>query len=317
VQDNCAEQDSGAQENERRAAQRRTSGRNRARMGPKGPPMHTRRLDPQDLGLPRRRRGLDLVGALPPAPRLAIVGARAARRRWAELVPTIVSVAAQRGFSVISGGALGIDTAVHRAALALDVPQLAILPAAVDRPYPPGNAELFATIAAHPRSGVAYVLRPGESPSRGLFVGRNSFVVALSAAVVVVQAGLRSGSIGSGRLALKQRRPLAALLGTPGCAALVGEGARAIATSSAELVAAAIDAWLRDPSAPPAEDPWPPHLRDLEAALGRAGERGLAIDDLDDPLSGLIALTEAESLDLVVEIGGRYIRRDQPPKTRR
>lgn len=280
--------------------------------------MHIRSVAPKDLGLPRRRRSLDLAGSLPPSPRLAIVGARAARRRWAELVPTIVGVAARRGFSVISGGALGIDTAVHKAALDLDVPQLAILPAAVDRPYPPGNAALFAAIASHPGSGVAYVLKPGESPTRGLFSGRNSFVVALSAAVVVVQAALRSGSIGSGRLALKQRRPLAALLGTPGCAALIGEGARAIATTSAADVDAAIDAWLADPTAPPAQEPWPPHLRDLAAALGRAGERGLAIDDLDDPLRGLIALTEAESLELVVEVGGgRYIRSDRPALPRR
>ncbi len=294
----------------------RNRARNRARNGgrlrPIVPPMQTRTLTPEELGLGRLRRTLDLAGVLPPAPRLAIVGARASRRRWLEQVPLLVEAAAARGFSVVSGGALGIDTAVHRAALAQGVPQLAILPAAVDRPYPPGNADLFARIADHPGSGVAYVLRPGESPSRGLFAGRNRYVVALSTAVIVVQAGLRSGSIGTGRLALKQRRPVAALLGTPGCASLIGAGARALAMTSATELRAAVDRWLSAPEEPASAAPWPPHLAGLEAALGRAGERGVTIDGLEDPLAGLVALTEAESLDLVVEIeSGRYVRRDE------
>ena len=273
--------------------------------------MRTRTMTPADLGL-RRRRGFELAGELAPPPRLAIVGARAARRRFTDLIPAIVEAAAARGFSVISGGALGVDTAAHRAALALDVPQLAVLPAAVDAPYPPGNAALFDTIAAHPTSGVAFVLRPGQSPTRSLFSSRNSYVVGLAAAVVVVQASLRSGSMNSGRLALKQQRPPAALVGSPGCGALIGARARAINTSSPSQVAAAIGTWLDRPDATAPADPWPPHLGDLALAIERAGPRGLSIDDLDQPLLGLVALTEAEALDLVVDVGGgRYVRSDR------
>lgn len=273
--------------------------------------MRTRTIASKDLGL-RRRRGFELAGDLAPPPRLAIVGARAARRRFTDLIPAIVEAAADRGFSVISGGALGVDSAAHRAALALDVPQLAVLPAAVGAPYPPGNAALFDAIAAHTCSGVAFVLKQGQSPTRALFSSRNSYVVGLAAAVVVVQASLRSGSMNSGRLALKQRRPLAALVGSPGCGALIGAGARAIRASCPVEVAAAISAWLERPNAAGLADPWPSHLRDLGLAIDRAGPQGLSIDDLEEPLLGLVALTEAEALDLVVDVGGgRYVRSDR------
>jgi len=274
--------------------------------------MRTRTVSPKALGLSRRRRLLELAGEVCSAPRLAIVGARAARRRYAQLVPAIVEAAAQRGLTIISGGALGIDTAVHRAALALNVAQLAIPPAAADAPYPPGNRRLFEEIVAHPGSGVVFVLRRGEQPSRGLFAGRNSYVVGLAEAVVVVEAGLRSGSMVSGRLALKAPRPLAALTGSPGCNALIGAGARAIEDGSPEQVRAAIGAWLDDPRGAPPADRWPEHLAELAAAIERAGERGLAIDDLEAPSLGLVALTQAEALGLIIDLGGgRYIRKDR------
>ncbi|MCA9659056.1 MAG: DNA-processing protein DprA [Myxococcales bacterium] len=276
--------------------------------------MRTRPVDAAALGLPRVRRGLELAGDLPPAPRLAIIGARAAHRRLLRLIPAILAVAARRGLSLISGGALGVDTAAHREALIAGVPQLAILPAAPEEPYPPSNLGLFAAIAARPGSGVAFALAPGGKPCRGLFASRNRYVVGMAAAVVVVEAALRSGSRGSGRLALRLGVPTAAVIGSPGCGALIGAGARSIPSDSPEAAAEAIEAWLADPTGAPKPDPWPPRLAGLAAALTEAGEEGLVIDDLEDPLAALVALTEADALGLVVEVApGRYRRRDQAP----
>ncbi|MCB9566436.1 MAG: DNA-processing protein DprA [Myxococcales bacterium] len=270
-------------------------------------------LDLAALGL-LRRRPLDLSGDLPPPPRLAIVGARAAHRRFAALVPALVEAGARRGFSLVSGGALGIDAAAHRAALAAGVPQLAILPASFDEPYPPGNLGLFNAIAAAPGSGVAFALARDQAPSRGIFASRNDLVIGLASAVIVVEAGLRSGSGGSGRLALRRGRPLAALIGSPGCGALIAAGARPLRAEDPAALADEAAAWLADPTAAPAGDRWPAELADLSDALERAGDAGLAIDDLDvieAPTALLVALSEAEARGLVVEIApGRYRRSD-------
>lgn len=247
-----------------------------------------------------------LAGELPPAPRMAVVGSRAAHRGPLACVPAIVAAAAARGHAIVSGGARGVDGAVHRAALAAGVPQLVVLPCGPDDLYPPEHAPLFGAIAAAPGCGVLFAGPEGGGHCRGMFVSRNAIVVAAAVAVVVVEARMRSGSWGTGRQALRRELPTAALATGSGCADLIAAGARALPDVPD---AAAVVAWLDDVAAgrsAPAPV-WPPALQWLGDALAAAGGRGLGLDDLDDPASGCAALLEAELRGLVVESPpGRY-----------
>jgi DNA processing protein len=271
------------------------------------------------LGLPGdRKHALDLVGSLPGRPRLAIVGSRAAYRRVLRVIPAIVEAAGMRGYSIVSGGALGIDGAAHRAALDQGIAQLAVLPCGRDRLYPPGHAPMFTAMLESGCAGLLFAHPFGTETVREMFASRNEIVVALADALIVAQASLRSGSRGTGMHALGRALPVAALAGSPGCGALIGAGARAIAApldepDAREQIAAAIAAWLdelagKPPSRPPSASAWPEHLVWLERLLASAGPAGASFDALPDPDAASVALCEAELMGLVCEAGpGRWV----------
>lgn len=281
---------------------------------------------------------LELAGTLPEGPRVGIVGSRAAHRSYLELVPSLVEAAGRAGYAVVSGGALGIDAAAHRAALAAEIRQLAVIPSAPERPYPPSHEALFVAIAGAKGSGVLFSLKAGQAPCRAVFASRNSLVISLVDALVVVEAARSSGSFGSGREALRRGRPVAAALGSSGGGALVAGGAAAIETKDGAAAAGAqLEAWLRAVAARPRVEidgrggkgrsrvagqralmmvssqavtaPWPEHLAWLAKALVAAGEDGVTVDSLadEDPSMVMLGLLEAEGLGLIVEEEiGRY-----------
>lgn len=273
--------------------------------------MTTRALTSVELGL-RGRQTFHLQGELPPAPRLAVVGSRAARHDRIALLEAVARAAADAGMSLVSGGAVGIDAGAHRAALAVGAPQLAVLPCAADRPYPPQHVSLFRSIAAAPGSGVLYCHPPGTEFCRGMFASRNATVVGLARAVLVVEARARSGSHGTGRMALRGETPVAAVLGSPGCADLVARGARALPPEPAAF-APGLSAWLAHlAGAPPPTGPrWPERLRWLDEALARAGPDGLHLDEIERPLERLLDLMAAERAGLIVEAPPGCYRRAQ------
>jgi predicted Rossmann fold nucleotide-binding protein DprA/Smf involved in DNA uptake len=154
-----------------------------------------------------------------------------------------------------------------------------------------------------------------------MFASRNAIVVGLADAVLVAEAGLRSGSVGTGRLALKHPLPLAAFAGSPGCGALIGAGGRALPApphddeaDSLARVVAAVGLWLdalRGDAAVPStalDSVWPEHLEWLAVALREAGPNGLSIDALPNSGAAALALCEAELLGLVCEAApGRWV----------
>jgi DNA protecting protein DprA len=263
--------------------------------------MTTRALTSAELGL-RGRQNFHLAGNLPPPPRLAVIGSRAARHDRIALLEAVARAAAGAGMSLVSGGAVGIDAAAHRAALAADLPQLAVLPCGSDRPYPPHHVPLFRSIAEARGSGLLYCHPPGTATCRAMFVSRNIVVLGLAQAVLIVEARTRSGSHGTGRAALRRGQPVAAVLGSSGCADLVGRGARGLPPEPAAF-AERLGSWLAQLSGePPAAGPsWPEHLRWLDEALERAGEGGICLDELDRPLERIIDLLAAERAGLIVE----------------
>lgn len=161
---------------------------------------------------------------------VAVVGSRKfspyGRRKAEELGRAL----GQAKVSAISGLARGVDTAVHSGALAAGGHTVGVMGCGLDVAYPPENAELMQRMAAQGALVSEFPL--GTAPSAGNFPGRNRIISGLSRAVVVVEAGLRSGALITARHAADQGREVLAMPGpvdspsSQGCHALIENGAR-------------------------------------------------------------------------------------------
>lgn len=138
---------------------------------------------------------------------LAIVGSRRAHPRSIAWARAQASTYARGGALVVSGGAAGIDAAAHQGALDACAPTLAFVGHAIDRIYPRINATLFARILA---TGGALVSE--HAPLSVTFASahacRNRLIAALAEQVLVVEAGVASGTLGTARAARRLGRPL-------------------------------------------------------------------------------------------------------------
>ncbi|MEV0728968.1 DNA-processing protein DprA [Polymorphospora sp. NPDC050346] len=144
------------------------------------------------------RGHLDLAGALDRA--VAVVGARAASPYGLHVAGELGFGLAERGWTVVSGGAFGIDAAAHRAALNADGTTVAVLACGLDRPYPAGNTALFDRIADTGLLVSEWL--PGQEPLRHRFLIRNRVIAAGTAGTVLVEAAARSGATQTMRRAL-------------------------------------------------------------------------------------------------------------------
>ncbi|MEW1751404.1 DNA-processing protein DprA [Streptomyces angustmyceticus] len=142
---------------------------------------------------------------------VALVGARACTEYGAHLATTLGAGLADRGWTVVSGAAYGIDGAAHRGALAADGATVAVMASGVDHAYPRGHTELIGRIAE--QGLVVAELPPGDHPTRSRFIQRNRVIAALTRGTVVVEAELRSGSLVTARRALALGR---FTMGVPG-----------------------------------------------------------------------------------------------------
>ncbi|WP_378145621.1 DNA-processing protein DprA [Cnuibacter sp. UC19_7] len=180
----------------------------------------------------------------PPAGSVAVVGSRDSTAYGEHMAIEIASGLGDRGFSVVSGAAYGIDAAAHRAALAVKRTTVAFVAGGVDRAYPAGHRDLLTRIAAY--GAVVAELPCGASPTRWRFLQRNRLIAACSQAVVVVEAGRRSGSLNTAGHAAALGRPLGAVPGpvtsalSSGCHRLLREYDAACVTSADEVVELAL-----------------------------------------------------------------------------
>ncbi len=123
---------------------------------------------------------------------VAIVGARAATPYGAHVAGELGYGLGDRDWTVISGGAYGIDGAAHRGALTADGVTIGVLACGVDTAYPVGHAKLFERIGE-----VGLLISewpPGATPQRHRFLVRNRVIAALGSGTVVVEAASRSGA---------------------------------------------------------------------------------------------------------------------------
>jgi DNA processing protein len=142
---------------------------------------------------------------------VSIVGARAATGYGNHVAIEMAAHLAERGITVVSGGAFGIDASAHRGALAASGITVAVLAGGLEFGYPRGHGELFAAVAA---DGVLVSeCPPDRGPTRPGFLIRNRIIAALSRGTVVVEAALRSGALNSARHARELCRPVMAVPG--------------------------------------------------------------------------------------------------------
>lgn len=151
---------------------------------------------------------------------VAIVGARASTSYGAEQAGELAFGLAERGWTVISGGAFGIDAAAHRGALSAGFPTIAVLASGIDRSYPAAHAALFDRIAMD--GLLVSEWPPGCAPYRHRFLIRNRLIAALSAGCVVVEASARSGARHTAGRASDLGRPVMAMPGPVTSAMSVG-----------------------------------------------------------------------------------------------
>ena len=180
-----------------------------------------------DIGI-LNARGIAIVGTRNPTP----YGIKTA---W-EFATGFVD----RQWTVISGGAYGIDSAAHKGALIAEGTTVAVLAAGIDVAYPAGNARLFAEICEN--GALISEVIPGAHAIPARFLTRNRIIAALSQATLVVEAAFRSGSLRTARDAAELMRPVMAIPGpisaptSEGCHRLIGERAAELVTSVGDAI---------------------------------------------------------------------------------
>ncbi|MGV8913750.1 MAG: DNA-processing protein DprA [Rhodoglobus sp.] len=151
---------------------------------------------------------------------IALVGARAATGYGEHITMEASAGLVDRGYTIVSGAAYGIDGMAHRAALASHGLTVAFLAGGVDRFYPSGHDSLLTRIVEN--GAVISELPCGSPPTKWRFLQRNRLIAAASLATIVLEAGWRSGSLNTAGHAAALGRPLGAVPGPVTSAASAG-----------------------------------------------------------------------------------------------
>ncbi len=258
---------------------------------------------------------------------VAVVGSRRASPGGLATTREFCLALAGAGLAITSGLARGIDGAAHAAALEAATPTIAVCATGLDEVYPPRHRALAARIAAE--GALVSEFPPGTPARAPHFPQRNRIIAGLALGILVVEAGLRSGSLITARLAGEYGREVYAIPGSihhpmaRGCHRLIRDGARLVegvdevldglgplaqalgADIAGRLARAAATPARPAATAPPAD----PARARVRAALGHDP---LPVDALV-LRSGLTAATVSSILSLLeidgevaVHPGGRY-----------
>jgi len=143
---------------------------------------------------------------------VSIVGSRLASSYGIQVTSSLVRELAQVARPTVSGGALGIDAQVHRSSIEQRISTVAVMAGGMDRKYPSANFKLFKQVID--QGVLLSEMPPGVAPTRWRFLQRNRLIAALTPTTVVIEAGIRSGSIRTANNALELSRELYAVPGS-------------------------------------------------------------------------------------------------------
>ena len=166
---------------------------------------------------------------------LAIVGSRRPTPQGAASAHAFAAALAERGWTIVSGLAAGIDAAAHAGALTSPAGTIAVVGTGIDIVYPRAHRDLAMQIV---RQGLMVSELPlGAQPLAAHFPQRNRLIAGLARGVLVVEAALQSGSLITARLAAEGGREVFAIPGSihspqsKGCHALIRQGAKLVETA--------------------------------------------------------------------------------------
>lgn len=171
---------------------------------------------------------------------LAIVGSRKPTNYGAKVASEFARGFSDLGWTIISGGAYGIDSYAHRATLQANGATIAVLATGIEVAYPKSNQKLFNEMSAH--GALISELMPYESAMPSRFLVRNRLIASIAKATLVVEAAYKSGSLRTAHDAAELLRPVMAIPGpinsamSQGCHRLISERAAELITSVADAV---------------------------------------------------------------------------------
>jgi DNA processing protein len=251
---------------------------------------------------------------------MALVGSRNGSPYGIKVTERLAYSLAQQGLTIASGLARGIDTAAHEGALVAKGRTVAVLGSGLDQLYPPENRKLADRIAA--TGMICSEFPPGTLPERQNFPVRNRIISGLSLGVVIVEAGLRSGSLITARLALEQGREVFAVPGSiesfksSGTHRLIKQGAKLV-EQVRDILEEIPGAFSRGPSVPTEQavsSPLPAFTPEQEKIWKALGDGPVQVDPLarqtELGVGSLLAqLLEMEIKGWVRQLPGKFFEK--------
>lgn len=226
---------------------------------------------------------------------LAIVGTRLASFYGRQMAEKLGRELVEKGWTIVSGGARGIDTFSHQSALKANGRTIAVLGCGLDVVYPPENKRLFAEIAE--KGAVVSEFPLTTRPDRQNFPMRNRIISGLSLGVVVIEAPIKSGALITVTHAMEQGREV---FSVPGKAdSFVSRGTNQLLREGAKLVENADD--IIEELEPVVKD----KIKEFRAEIGRARPSAEVPLRLSDDEAGVYNLFSDQplGLDEIVEKG--------------
>ena len=257
------------------------------------------------------------------APQLAMVGSRSPTQPGQRTARAFASRLSAAGLTITSGLAVGIDAASHAGALDAGGATIAVLGGGIDTIFPREHRALAERIGA--QGALVSQYPPGTPPIRANFPRRNRIISGLALGTLVVEAGQRSGSLITARLALEQRRRVFAIPGSiqnplaRGCHALIRSGAVLVESADQilhELKFRSMKQCLKEPaseSGMPVVDAFRLD-KDYKILLDALGFEPASLDALvqrtgfpSQSVASMLLFLELEDV-VGLHSGGRYLR---------